>query len=202
MAESQEHGFKFEEYVLDNKMIEIRKVFKNSIGYNNEWDFPPISIKSFKNEVANPIIEFGSIERIFSNSDSYLLFLIGYIQKNNYKIPNFSDILFIQKKDMIKLKGDLDIATIKLLNKKIKSFKEKKHEEAREWAKKQKEIYNSKTIYDIRFKIDSKKQRRIQCALKLKDLYNKTNNNLLLNNKYNIPGIYSTKRIRNKNSII
>jgi hypothetical protein len=31
MAESQKHGFKFEEYVLDNKMLEIRNIFKKNI---------------------------------------------------------------------------------------------------------------------------------------------------------------------------
>ncbi len=198
MSASQNHGFKFEEYVLDNLMKDIRDKFKDSISYTNEWDFPPISIKSFKNENEEAVIEFGSIDRIFTNENSYFLVLIGYTQVNDYKIPNFSDILFISQKNMKSLKGDLDEKTLQLLNEKVKSFGPGKHKEARTWAAAAKKEHNEKTTYDVRFKIDSKKQRRIQCALKLKDLYNETNNDLSLINKYNIPKVQSSTRIRNK----
>ena len=197
MAESQKHGFDFENWVRDNKLIEIYEVSKTEVKYTNDWDIPPSSIKSFKYEVENPTIEFGSIERIFENKSSYLLVLIGYEQIGNIKKTKFSDVLYIQKEEMKSLKGKLDSNIITDLCNTIKTFKEGKHVEARKWATEQKAIYNNDTIYDIRFKIDSKTQRRIQCALKLKDIYEVLGKDLIIENKLNIPEIESSARIRN-----
>lgn len=198
MSESQFHGFKFEDYILKNKMKEIVEVVQSNIDYNNEWDFPPISVKSFKNESDSATIEFGSLERIYSNETSYILFLVGYKQEDNYKVPNFSDILFIKRKEMQFLKSKLTLEDIKKLTQELKSFRIGQHEEARKWAAIKKEEYNKLSYYDIRFKIDSKIQRRIQCALKLSDLYKYTANTFVNINKYDIPAIESGKRKRNK----
>lgn len=194
MAESQNHGFQFEKFILENLLGEIKnKFYENSI-YTNEWDFPPVSIKSFKYEGNNPTIEFGSIDRIFNINDNYILFLVGYIQNGNLKEPVFSDILYISKKEHLYLKGNLSIETIKTLNNNLRNFKEGYHIEARKWAKEQKRVFNNETLFDLRFKIDSKNQRRIQVALKLKDLY--FNREFLFKNRYSIPIIESKERKR------
>lgn len=198
MAESQKHGFDFEKWIRLNKLNEIYNVSFDSVKYTNDWDIPPSSIKSFKYESENPTIEFGSIERVFKNQSSYILILIGYEQISDIKKPVFSDALYIQKEHIDKFKGNLDINILSFLSEEIKKFKIGEHESARKWALEQKKIYNDKTIYDIRFKIDSKSQRRIQCALKLNDIYSVLDKELVKFNKLEIPEIHSLPRERNK----
>jgi aminoglycoside phosphotransferase (APT) family kinase protein len=50
---------------------------------------------------------------------------------------------------------------------------------------------------DARIKIDSKTQRRIQCAIPLKALYNLVHKEFNVENKLVLPSINSPKRIRN-----
>jgi len=197
MAESQKHGFTFEKFVLENKLNEIHKISGWQVGYTNDWDFPPTSVKSFKYSGENPTIEFGSIERIFKNSTNHFIVLVGYEQIGPEKKVVFSDSLYIDKKAMQKLRGKLQVSIIEDLCKNIKTFKLGEHTEARKWADEQKKLLNNQTTYDIRFKIDSKKQRRIQCALNLNDIYNASSSVFHKINKLEVPDIISGERKRN-----
>lgn len=196
MSESQKHGFIFEDWIKENKLNEIYKLMNEGIVYTNDWDIPPVSIKSFKFNKENSSIDFGSIERIFTNQSSYILVLIGYEQTDDIKKPVFSEALYIQLPHMKKLKGTLDLETIKSFSDKVRSFQEGEHIEARIWAREEKLKHNHKTTYDIRFKIDSKKQRRVQCALRLKDIYSCLNKPFIKENKLGIPEIKSGIRKR------
>lgn len=193
MGESQKHGFEFQQNVFQ---LTIETILENiSINYTNKWDVPPISIKSFN--FASQTIEFGSIERIFKNTEDFILVLIGYEQQNDVKLVIFSDCILITNQHLQKLKGNLTIGTINELNEKLKNFKLGFHENARKWAKEQKQIYNTQTDFDIRFKIDSKNQRRIQCALNLKTLYRVVGKELKIENKLQLQNITSSVRKRN-----
>jgi hypothetical protein len=194
MAESQEHGFKFEEIIKKEKLLLINKLVEDEIGYTNEWDVPPVSVKSFKYD--SKTIEFGSIERMFKNEINFILVLIGYSQENNIKTVVFSDALLINKQILKSLKKNLTLEDIYFLSNKLKSFSEGYHNEARSWAKEQKKIFNNKTYFDIRFKIDSKKQRRIQCALKIDVLFDIIKTELIKENKLQVPNIESKSRKR------
>ena len=120
---------------------------------------------------------------------------------NDWKKVIFSDVVYVSICCFNELKGNLTIYDIEKLNEKLKSFKIGEHNEARNWAKIQKEIYNSKTKFDIRFKIDSKNQRRIQCALKIETIYQILQKDLNLKyNKLQIKDISSTARIRKTNN--
>ena len=193
MGESQKHGFEFQQNVFQ---LKIETILENiNINYTNKWDVPPISIKSFN--FLSQTIEFGSIERIFKNTEDFILVLIGYEQQSDVKSVIFSDCILITNQHLQQLKGSLAINAVNELNEKLKSFKIGLHEEARSFAKQQKQIYNKQTIFDIRFKIDSKNQRRIQCALNLKTLYKTIEKELKIENKLKLQNITSGVRKRN-----
>lgn len=196
MGESQKHGFEFEGQIKELKIKQITELL--GVSYTSKWDVPPISVKSFK--LSSKTIEFGSIERVFENSEDFILVLVGWEQDGTEKEIAFSDCIFLEQKILNKLKGNLSIETIKGLNAKIKTFKVGEHEAARVWAKEQKTILNGNTLFDIRFKIDSSTQRRIQCALKLADLYEAVGKELVISNKLDLVSINSVSRIRNKKS--
>jgi tRNA A37 threonylcarbamoyladenosine biosynthesis protein TsaE len=106
----------------------------------------------------------------------------------------FSDAVYVSNKVFKELKGDLTLEDIYYLNQTLRTFGAGKHQEAREWAKQAKEKYNNKTSFDIRFKIDSKNQRRIQCALKLEELYKMLDKNVDVVNRLNLNNVKSSKR--------
>ncbi|KAB7884296.1 hypothetical protein [Poseidonibacter ostreae] len=196
MTESQSHGFLFEEQVKQGISKYLDSV---TINYTNKWDIPPISVKSFKFDISksNNRVYFGSIENMFKIQDGFFLALIGYEQKGRVKEVVFSDFIFIEVKDLQNLKGELELKELEMLSTKIKSFKEGFHEEAREWYKSILPEYSMKTSFQINFKVDSKKQRRIQCSLTIEELYKKLKRELILVNKLNINNIDSNPRERN-----
>jgi len=192
MAESQKHGFEIEKDVIENKIPLVYQIVKDEFIYNSKWDFPPLSVKTFKFE--SGILEFGSIERIFRSTDDFILVLCGHKQNGEFKEILFSDAVYVSNKVFKELKGDLTLEDIYYLNQTLRTFGIGKHQEAREWAKQAKEKYNHKTSFDIRFKIDSKNQRRIQCALKLKELYKMLDKNVDVVNRLNLNNVKSSKR--------
>ena len=194
MAESQKHGFEFEKQIRQTKLNDINNIIESEFNYTDKWDFPPIQIKSFKYK--SNTIEFGSLKRMFEKNENFILVLIGYKQKLNIKEVVFSDALFISINDLDILKKDLTLETILSLDEKIKTFQYGDHKNARLWAKEQKQSLNNLTNFDLRFKIDSKSQRRIQCALNLNILYSLLNKNFKELNKLNVENIFSNPRIR------
>lgn len=172
--EKQIHGFEFEKLIredLTNILSKTQNI--NEHGYTEEYDIPPIQIKSFK--LSSNTIEFGSLLRTFEKKDSFILVLIGYKKEKNIKRVIFSESIYIKNKIWNEFKGKLKKETINELEEIIKSFKEGEHVKARFWAKNKKKEINNLTNFDIRFKIDSKKQRRIQCALNLSYFLEKMN---------------------------
>jgi hypothetical protein len=212
MSESQKHGFIFEELAkkspllieyYKNKFL-VKNVEIHETKYNGKWDSiiksdiedKSLSVKSFKYTSPNTKIEFASISNIFNIQNDFILIIIGYEQEEDIKKVVLSDILHIQKEHLDIFKGKLDIEIVNDLCENITKFEQGEHLVAREWAKKQKELYNGNTMFDIRFKIDSKTQRRIQCALSIKDIYEVIGKEFSLENKLNIENIYSSKRKR------
>ena len=192
MAESQVHGFTIEKEVMRDKIPQIYQMVKDDFVYNSKWDFPPLSVKTFKFNTRT--LEFGSIESIFNSTDDFILATCGHEQNGDFKEVIFSDAVYISNKVFKELKGDLTMEDIKHLKDTLKTFGVGKHQEAREWAKEAKEKYNGKTKFDIRFKIDSKNQRRIQCALKIDTLYEAIDKKIKEKNELNINNIKSVKR--------
>ena len=198
--ESQEHGFIVENEI---KKCKVNLILENHFDYTGEYDIPPMQIKTLKVQYNNSkeikaTIEFGSLFRKIKNKTPYILIIVGYEQILNTKEIVFSDSIYISEDIMKIINGELTTEDVIYLEQKLKSFKTGKHKEASEWAKNTKIEYNQKTFYDIRFKIDSKNQRRIQCAMDLIRFYDLCKKNLELENKYSISNIDSAPRKRNK----
>lgn len=179
---SQQHGFEFENQVKAN-FSNYLKLF--DIDYTEKWDIPPVSVKSFN--FKNGRIEFGSIENMFKIDSNFFLVLVGY-----------SDILLITKNHLVKMKGMLRLEELEKLSEILKSYKEGEHELAQEWYKSIKGQYEIKTMFQINFKVDSKKQRRIQCSMNIETLYRAVGIEPVIENKLCIADIESDARIRNK----
>lgn len=195
-SESQAHGFLFEEQIKKNINKYLDLV---TIKYTNKWDIPPVSVKSFKFDInkKNNRIYFGSIENMYKINDGFFLALIGYKQVKDKKQVVFSDFIFIPVSKLDNIRGNLKLSDIKELSSKLKSFKEGFHNEAREWYKTILPEYALKTKFQINFKVDSKKQRRIQCSLNVEELYQYLNIDIDPINKLRIKDINSLSRVRN-----
>ena len=76
----------------------------------------------------------------------------------------------VGKEELQKLKGALTKDKVEKFEKEIKAIEDYKI--AREYAKKEKSkiVNENKTIIQLNHKIDSKKQRRVQCSIKRKEL--------------------------------
>lgn len=199
ISESQGHGFIVEKEIINSK---INIILENHFDYTGEYDIPPMQIKTLKMQYNNKkeiksTIEFGSLLRKIKSKTPYILIIVGYEQNKDIKKIIFSDSIYISEEIINIINGELTIDNVLHLEQNLKSFKTGKHKDAREWAKQSKIEYNPKTIFDIRFKIDSKNQRRIQCAIDLIKLYDICKTNLILENKYSISDINSNARKRN-----
>ena len=222
MTESQNHGFLFQQQITDDLLTSLNLIGIQSLpdtlqnfiqnnlhsaSYTAKWDIPdiapeipPISIKSFQFKAAKSTVEFGDIKRIFSIDHDFILVLVGYDQDGEIKRVAFSDCLYIQPTQWDSLKGSLSLNDIDEFNTKLRSFAVGQHHEARRWSKPTKAAHKHKSKFDIRFKIDSKSQRRIQCALQLGDLYAALGLPLHGENKIGLSDISSPPRKRNSNT--
>lgn len=118
-------------------------------------------------------IELADARRFFENNDEFRLLICRYEQKSVKKI--FSEIheVFIDKNILDYLKGQIPYEAVVNFHEKLTSFPFGKHVEARIFAKEHKEVlqntYSSNIILNP--KIDSKRQRRLQCSMNINHLY-------------------------------
>lgn len=163
MAEVQNHGFVFENWV--KKVLGVDKLATN---YTQKWDVPgetPISVKFMGLTNA---LEFGSTVRIWEINEPFTLVVGRWEQVGNQKIVKSIDEITITPAILKKMRGDISLEQIKEFDKLIKKFPAGKRgqEEGIAFAKKWKaERENKMGLLTITHKIDSKNQRRIQCNL-------------------------------------
>lgn len=171
MSEVQRHGFDFENWVKEKFFADFKA------GYTQKWDIPgeanylakipkefhhlPVSIKTCK--FGSPI-GFGDALRQFNNNEDFLLIVGFWQQSGNYK--NFLAVegVKILADNWKNLFSPLDATDLTLLDSTIKNI-ESHYSEVRKTAK---EIKNSDKFKHTKIilnpKIDSKKQRRLQCS--------------------------------------
>ena len=111
MSEVQKHGFEFENQI---KSFQIEKILNCiSISYTNNWDVPPMSVKSFKitniNGLEQKSLEFGDAKRFIANEITYILIIIGYKQDKEQKIPLLSDVLYICPQKLEKIISPINL---------------------------------------------------------------------------------------------
>ena len=176
MVEVQAHGFGFEKWVRDS-------FFSAYTGnYMQEWDVPaqsnagslvseefrylPVSIKSAK--LGSPI-GLGDVLRQYRIDESFLM-ITGFWEQRTKSEKWFVDIGVAKFTPSIwrGLWGTLSLEELATLDSVVKNLEEN-HSIVREKAKAwKKDSLASKSTIVINPKIDSKRQRRIQCSLPFK----------------------------------
>ena len=171
--EVQQHGNLYEDIVITLLTGMSKLTLDNS--YTSTWDIPPgisgelpVSIKSTGCES----VACSDILRMVSHNN-YKLVVGKYKQvgkeKHFYKQYTFT----ITPKDMKRLWGDINIDTITPFVEFVRNIPAGR--EAQQATKQQRDIMKSQLqlsggIFTINPKVDSKKQRRVQCSVTLSNL--------------------------------
>ncbi len=163
MTKVQEHGFIFENWI--KKILNIDHLASN---YTQKWDIPgelPISVKCMGEYNA---LEFSSAERMWEIDGDFLLIVARWKQIGPNKIITSIDELLFNKIILKKLRGDITLDELRTFNDKIKSFPSGRagQEAGSAFAEQWKRGNSHKMgLLNIAAKLDSKKQRRVQCNL-------------------------------------
>jgi hypothetical protein len=187
MSEVQAHGNLFEEQIITNMTGLSKREYEQLIpnGYTSPLDIHKgvagslfdASVKVSKNGTD---VACGDIIRFYNHvkSGEFKLIVGKFTQQGNKKVyeeiyefeinPDTHKILF----------GDLDFQAVADFVSYVKAIPEGKEAQLANqavWKSKRNDIIgrcSSKPLFKIDAKIDSKKQRRVQCSVKLKDLIN------------------------------
>lgn len=162
--ENQKHGF-----LIENR---IKRSFRiqDKIGYTSKWDMP--SIKGSIKTTGSNIVYLGDATRIWEIECCWILIVARYKQEKEKKI--FFEIreYHIDKEETNTLRGNLPMEEVKRFHSDLGAFPEGSHIEAQQFHRhRKKEIkdrYNS--VIKLNPKVDSKKQRRLQCSVSIDDL--------------------------------
>ena len=188
--EVQAHGNKFEDIVTRERTGLSKKEYdglkKN--GYTSSFDLSKglkVDYNASIKTTGNNTICCSDILRMMKHND-YRLIVGCYNQVGDQKI------FHTQPNDYLTLWGDMDFQRVELFVNYVKSIPE--GAEARDNSKivrdsLQESASCNKALYSINPKVDSKKQRRVQCSLKLDELlasgveYEKKDLNLIIESK-------------------
>lgn len=182
MSKNQNHGVVFEGIIKKecgiNEEISHTEVFDIPV----PLDLVNTSIKTMKRDN----IGLGDAVRIHSY-DTDIKFIVGkYVQEGDVKkIIEIIDV-FYSKEDWDKVKGNCTIEQIKEYRDAIKEYKEGEHKEARKYCKAQKKMLKETTTSLIKLnpKVDSKKQRRLQCSIGINDLIENSSSHEVYKEQY------------------
>lgn len=177
MAEVQAHGNKYEDYKIRQltglSKKEYDKLKKN--GYTSPFDL----VKGLKVDFDGAIKTTGNntvccsdIQRMYGHGD-YTLIVGAYNQVDNKKVFHTEYQFFIKKEDFDKLWGNTSVEKLNEYVNKVKSVKNGKEaqEEYQKVAESWKlDVKDDNALFVINPKVDSKKQRRVQCSLHIDKL--------------------------------
>ena len=172
--EVQAHGNKFEDIVTRERTGLSKKEYdglkKN--GYTSSFDLSKglkVEYDASIKTTGNNTICCSDILRMMKHND-YRLIVGCYNQVGDQKIFHTQYEFFIQPNDYLTLWGDMDFQRVELFVNYVKSIPE--GAEARDNSKivrdsLQESASCNKALYSINPKVDSKKQRRVQCSFKI-----------------------------------
>ena len=194
--EVQAHGNKFEDIVTRERTGLSKKEYdglkKN--GYTSSFDLSKglkVDYNASIKTTGNNTICCSDILRMMKHND-YRLIVGCYNQVGDQKIFHTQYEFFIQPNDYLTLWGDMDFQRVEFFVNYVKSIPQ--GAKARDDSKLvrdnlQESVSCDKALYTINPKVDSKKQRRVQCSLKLDELiasgveYEKKDISLILESK-------------------
>jgi hypothetical protein len=163
MAERQQHGFLYQEKIInENKLIEDKNYTSKWDGFNKEYNLPT-SIKCISKKGS---IDFGDFRRQTEVETDFILYL-GFWEGNKENINEEYKVL-IKKENWQKYFGDKSIIVDMLDEMKDISNDKSDDKKWKEYREKYSKLYG-KSIISLRFKRDHKKQKRIQCGITKKN---------------------------------
>ena len=177
MAEVQAHGNKYEDHKIKQltglSKKQYDKLKKN--GYTSPFDLVKDLKVDFDGAIkttGNNTICCSDIQRMYGHGD-YTLIVGVYNQVNNKKVFHTEYEFYIKKKDFDKLWGNTSAEKLNEYVDKVKAVEYGK--EAQTEYQKVAEVWkqgvaDDNALFVINPKVDSKKQRRVQCSLHIDKL--------------------------------
>ncbi|MGI9252039.1 MAG: hypothetical protein ACR2PR_12770 [Pseudohongiellaceae bacterium] len=175
---SQMHGKSFENMIKAANGIFTLAVADRKRSPNNMFDIDagddrvhqlPTSIKSTNDDT----LSLADARRFWESFDfmPYRMLVGSYKQEEQIKIFNTIHEIILSDCYKSDLLGEITAEEISDFHDGIKSFGFGKHKEARAWAQERKRELQPKCgLVTLNPKIDSKKQRRLQCSVQLPNL--------------------------------
>lgn len=164
-----------------NSFFDIEKKFDKF----NEFKKLPTSIKTTKNKT----VCLADARRIFSINEEFRLLVLQYEQVGEEKLPKRIFEFFPTTSEWNSLKLGLEFDDVKSFHDELVKYAVGEHDAARIWAKKKKkELQKIHKLskakgFELNPKIDSKRQRRLQCSIKLDVLLEKIENKKIYDKK-------------------
>lgn len=177
MVEEQQHGFAFQEWVIDLAK-RLTPTMASRPSYTGKWDWPaelnpdpgggPISIKTAKWKSS---IGFGDAIRQFQINEDFTL-VVGFWERTGARKRVVKVVCVVVSLDSwASLWKPITFADLKNLDAVIKN-RSYDYEEARQHARRIVTAFPfTDSIFRTNPKIDSKHQRRLQCSLTQKNFF-------------------------------
>ena len=175
--EVQAHGNKYEDYKIRKLTGHSKKDYdeKKKNGYTSPFDLVKGLHVDFDGGIkttSSNTICCSDIQRMYGHGD-YTLIVGVYDQVDNKKVFHTEYEFYIKKEDFDKLWGNTSVEKLNEYVDKVKSVKHGK--EAQAEYQKVAEVWkqgvsDDNALFVINPKVDSKKQRRVQCSLHIDKL--------------------------------
>ena len=173
MSKSQHHGNIFEHRVRKAfgvvETLPVQYTARFDIESAHDPEGLPTSIKA----TGTGIVCMADARRVFEIQEPFRLVVGAYHQVSGQKVFHQVHEFHVQPDEWQTLQGHLPLGQVAAFHQKLTEFKEGDHEAARQWAKTRKAELGTQypeAKLQLTPKIDSKKQRRLQASIHLKDL--------------------------------
>ena len=179
----QSHGDNFENEIHLAVHGKTKKEYETLIegGYTAKFDIAKGVLADFNGSVKvtnGNSIGCGDIIRMYEGTKGNdITFIVGVWQQTAKKVKTYSTIyeFYLDPSHHNTLWGNIKLKTLKKFDSYVKNIphgKKGQSDNKKLWKQKKQNIYASegRGLVDINAKIDSKTQRRVQCAFKIKDL--------------------------------
>jgi hypothetical protein len=136
----------------------------------------PTSIKS----TGSDTVGLSDARRFWQIDEAYRMIVGRYQQEDGVKVFDQAHEFLLDPLILAELRGDISYEEVKVFHHglSLDAFPKGSHEEARVWAQAQKEVYVGRgNAIILNPKIDSKKQRRLQCSVSLTTLIERCSEN-------------------------
>ena len=177
MAEVQAHGNKFEDLIIKERTGMTKKDYDNlkANGYTSPFDIVKgycVDYNASVKTTGSNTICCGDLLRMMQHREHRLI--VGcYTQEGKKKVFHTQYEFYIQPSDYKKLWGQMDYQKVEQFVEYVKNIphgKEAQLSTKSERNQLQEQTQCNEALYSINPKVDSKKQRRVQCSLKLDEL--------------------------------